>query len=83
MALQIIGDAIHFGGEPVARITVGTSTIRDRFEARITGAYLAEGLGDDAEFANNLMDKVREKAQAGAVTVAELDQLITKLLGAE
>lgn len=73
--VKIIGDAVEYNGEAVARITVGTSTVRDGFEA----VLLADKAPDDlvyANFAQAVKGKARGVAQANCITLKELDAIL-------
>lgn len=74
--IQVIADTIHYRGEAVARITVKTSTVRDRFEAELN-AEQPEGVSE--QFAAALFEACRDKAQANAITLDELASIIEKL----
>lgn len=75
--VRVIGNAIEFNGEPIARITAKEGTARDRFIDLITNA---ENESTDLnEFIESLKKEAKLKAEAGAVTLDELADIIDKL----
>lgn len=75
--VQVIGDAINFNGEPVARITAKTGTARDRFVDLIQNAENEST--DLSAFIESLKKEAKIKAQAEAITLDELADIIDKL----
>lgn len=69
--IQVIGDTINLDGEPVGRITIRTGTLRDK---------LVDVLHGDVEIQQpDLIESIRKeakvKAQAGAITLDELEDI--------
>lgn len=79
--VRVIGDTVEFNGEAIARITGRPGIARDRFIDLLHGA---ENESTDLdEFIESLKKEAKIKAQAGAVTLDELADIIDKLTQAE
>lgn len=70
--VDIQGDTIRFGKVAVARITMDDgTTARANFEAAI--------LGDVRDYALSILEKAKKKAQANAITIDELQEILAGL----
>lgn len=78
--IKIIGDAIEYEGEPVARITKSTSTIRDAFEDTLLN-HTAAPLSSFAQMAQNIRARAKTTAVANAITLTELDAILDLAMG--